>query len=229
MKKIINNPLFLFLWIIIILLIIFLLVRFLINYNYVSNYGMEEFSKDDLKPLLFGNISESYIVYYNRGNIEFDNGNYDSAITEYNLALEKNPPKKKECNIRINLAFAMLKKLNFGDRATEEKKNKLIEELEKAKEVLTEKGCAHENDNNGHSKDAQTLKNDIDKFIEEIKNNNPSDPKPSSGNGKTKTDEEKLKEELEKIRRDSLANKEELEELYRKLNEEDYNFGGKTW
>ena len=37
MKKIINNPAFIFIWIFLILLIAFLTVRFLINYRYYSN------------------------------------------------------------------------------------------------------------------------------------------------------------------------------------------------
>lgn len=226
MKKIINNPIFLIFWIIVILLIIFLLGRFLINHNYTSKYGMEEFTPDDLKPLLIGNFSESYVVYYNRGNIEFDNGNYDGAIQEYNLALEKNPPEKKECQIRINLAFAMLKKLNFGDRETEEKRKKLIEELEKVKKVLTEEGCAHENDNNGHSKDAQELKNDIDDFIKELKQNTQEEPNPSPSNNGNNKEEKKLEQKLKELRKASNQEREEMKELFE---EHEYFFDGKTW
>ena len=229
MKKIINNPVFIVLWILIILLIVFFIVRFLVNYNYFSKFDTENFSPDDLKVLLLGNINEPYLAHYNRGNINFDNGNYEAAKEEYEQALEKNPPKKKECKIRINLAFSMLKMLNMTDIDTEEKRNKLIEELEKVKEVLLEKGCATE-DNDGHSKDAQTLKNDIDKFIEELKNNSAKPDKPDKDddddNDKDKKDEEKIKEKLEKLKRDSAKEKQELDELFSK---HEYFFDGKTW
>ena len=227
MKKIINNPAFIFIWIFLILLIAFLTVRFLINYRYYSNFDSEDFTPDDLKVLLIGNIAESYVVYYNRGNIEFENGNYEVAITEYNNALDKNPPEKKECKIRINLAFSMLKLLNFGDVETEQKRNELIKKLEDVKKVLTEDGCAHENDNNGHSSDAQQLKNDIDKYIEELKQNQTQkqDPKKEEPNEKD-SKEEKVKKELEKLKQESLKNKQEMEELFK---EHDYFFDGKTW
>ena len=167
------------------------------------------------------------MVYYNRGNIEFENGNYEVAITEYNNALDKNPPEKKECKIRINLAFSMLKLLNFGDVETEQKRNELIKKLEDVKKVLTEDGCAHENDNNGHSSDAQQLKNDIDKYIEELKQNQTQkqDPKKEEPNEKD-SKEEKVKKELEKLKQESLKNKQEMEELFK---EHDYFFDGKTW
>lgn len=230
MKKIINNPVFIVIWIILIILIVFLLVRFLINYNYYSKFDTENFSPEDLKLLLLGNINESYIVYYNMGNIDFDNGDYEKAIEEYKKALEKNPPKRKECKIRINLAFSMLKTLNMTDIGTEEKRNNLIKELEIVKDVLLEDECAT-NSNNGHDQDAQTLKNDIDKFIEKLKNNeiDPDDP-----NGKDDDDddddddkkEDEIKEKLEELKKESALEKIKLQELY---SEHEYQFDGKTW
>ncbi len=227
MKKIINNPVFIIIWILLILFIAFLTFRFLINYNYYSNFDSEDFKPDDLKALLIGNISESYVVYYNRGNIEFENGNYEAAINEYHNALDRNPSEKKECKIRINLAFSMLKTLNFNDIGTDEKKNNLINELERVKKVLTEDGCAHENDNDGHNSDAQQLKNDIDKFIKELKQNQPQNQEPQKEEKKeNNTNEEKVKKELEKLKQDSLKNRQEMEDLFK---EHDYFFEGKTW
>jgi hypothetical protein len=47
--------------------------------------------------------------------------------------------------------------------------NEAIIKYESAIEVLVEVECAHRNDNNGHDKDAQQLKNDIQKEIDRLK------------------------------------------------------------
>jgi len=225
MKKIVNNPVFILLWSIVIILIVFLMVRFLVNYRYTSKYSTEEFKPSDLNLLFFGNISQSYVAYFNKGNIEFDNGNYENAINEYTKALEKKPPKEKECKIRINLAFAKLKLLNM-DATTEEKKKELIENLREIQKVLTEKGCAND-DNTGHDKDAQTLKNDIDNFIKSLESNEKPqkdpEPKPSQ---EADPKEEKLKKELEELKRRGSKERKEMEELF---TTHEYNNGGKIW
>ena len=43
-----------------------------------------------------------------------------------------------------------------------------IERLETAKTYLTENNCAHETDSKGHSKKAQTLKEEIDEYIQQL-------------------------------------------------------------
>ena len=225
MKKIVNNPVFILLWSIVIILIVFLMIRFLVNYRYTSNYSTEEFKPSDLNLLFFGNFSQSYVAYFNKGNIEFDNGNYENAINEYTKALEKKPPEEKECKIRINLAFAKLKLLNM-DATSEEKKKELIENLREIQKVLTEKGCATD-DNTGHDKDAQTLKNDIDNFIKALESNEEPqkdpEPKPSQ---QTDPKEEKLRKELEELKRRGSKERKEMEELF---TTHEYNFGGKIW
>lgn len=57
---------------------------------------------------------------------------------EYEKALESNPPKFKECSIRINLALSMIGLIE-KDYAAPENIDDTIEQLKSAKSVLTEK------------------------------------------------------------------------------------------
>ena len=86
----------------------------LLTFNYIYNeviiskYEERDYSKN-VDALLHTNIIQPYIVYYNNGNIHYQKGEYEDAIEEYELALEQNPPhEEEECEIRINLALAII-------------------------------------------------------------------------------------------------------------------------
>lgn len=225
--------------VILLIILIKLFSTFLLNGIFIAKYNKEKYDLNDLKILSLINFPESYIFHYNQGNVLYQNGKYDEAIEEYYTSLEKNPPERKECSIRINLALAKLKTLKSE---TEENKKKNIEILKQARKILCENGCANENDSNGHNEKAQELKDDIDKKLKELESEQEDDDNKgddekkgdkekdnnSKGNNKTKEAEEKLK----KLQEEALGERQKELEVNERLWSNDYSFiyyDGKTW
>ncbi len=114
-------------------------------------------------------ISRNYIENYNIGNKLYKEKKYDEAIDKYKKALESiNIPQKKECSIRINYALAICKTVQI-DMSDSESVSNAIRKYESAIDVLTEKGCANKDDDNGHSEKAEQLKKDIQEAINKLK------------------------------------------------------------
>lgn len=112
-------------------------------------------------------LQELHVVHYNRGNDFYNKSQFEEAIKEYNKALKLFPPKHKECHIRINLALSILQKVKNYD--IKKDKNSILDILNNAEEVLFVDGCAHRNDNKGHSIEAEQLKNDIENMKKQLK------------------------------------------------------------
>ncbi len=167
-------------------------VRIGMNLVFLSKYNKGEYDMETEKKLLGPlNLVESYLPYYNLGNAAYKSEDYDEAIADYRLALEKNPPKYLECPVRINLALSMIKKINFDNLTTEKKILNAIRQLQAARNVLCEDGCANPDyvegakeqkpiktedgkeiiPEKGHSDKAEQLKKEIDeaiKFLEDL-------------------------------------------------------------
>lgn len=142
-----------------------LLINYIANEMMIKKYEENEYAENKISVLGF---TEPYIAHYNRGNILYKKDNYDEAVKEYEKALYLNPSHDRECKIRINLALAMVVPIDL-ESITQKNVDEVLETLEKAKNVLYEHGCALSY-GNGHNKDAQTLKEEIDKLEEELKN-----------------------------------------------------------
>ncbi|SEQ08946.1 MULTISPECIES: tetratricopeptide repeat protein [Butyrivibrio] len=127
---------------------------------------------------------DAYVMNYNLGNANYKNKDYSKAQIYYEKCLEFELPKQKECSIRINLTMTKIMQIDFNtvDTGYEAFKNDeevdkealikkidgVIDQLKADREILTEKNCAGAEDDNGHSKEAETLKKDIDDKIEEL-------------------------------------------------------------
>ena len=98
---------------------------------------MGEYSEGLSKSLFFLNIQQGYIANYNYGNILYNNEKYEEAIEQYKNALNKNVPKKKECDIRVNYALAICKTVEV-DENDENSINEAIKKYETAIDVLLE-------------------------------------------------------------------------------------------
>lgn len=218
-------------WIFLFSCFLCLLVNYIANEMIIKKYENSEYIENKLSVLGF---TEPYISHYNRGNIFYKNDNYDEAIKEYEKALQLNPPYDRECKIRINLALAMVVPIDL-DKITEEDVDEVLETLEKAKNVLYEHGCAISG-GSGHNEDAQTLKEEIDKLEEELKNR--MDYKSEPGEPKD-TDEKKKKEgsvenEQEKKKQLQEIQKKGTEERNSQLTQTEYlddfeYYDGVTW
>lgn len=222
MKKII--------WSILAILLFSLTVTFISNEITIVNYNRGIYKENKLAMLGF---MQPYVSYYNNGNIEFKHDNYNEAIVEYEKALRSGVPKNKECLVRINMALAMIETIDFESGSTED----ALKTLKEARETLIEKGCADDK-NSGHNADAQQLKNDIDKLIEEIENssgessdNNQQDSESNSDkkdkkDKKEQTTEEKLEELKEQSQKERDNNMEES--AYMKYFNQEY-YHGNVW
>lgn len=127
---------------------------------------------------------DAYVMNYNLGNANYKNKDYSKAQIYYEKCLEFELPKQKECSVRINLTMTKIMQIDFNtvDTGYEAFKNDeevdkealikkidgVIDQLKADREILTEKNCAGAEDDKGHSKEAETLKKDIDDKIEEL-------------------------------------------------------------
>lgn len=235
-------------YVILIIILIKLALTFGINQLFLAKYDKGKYDDTLAKIMLVTNFQQPYIAHYNYGNVAYQNDKFDIAIREYKRALELYPPKKKECSIRINLALAMLEKiedeLEENEANGEENDNEeTIAKLKEARKVLTEENCAGEDDDDGHSKKAEKLKKDIDEWIERLKNGKDGDGGDKKDNNKKdpqkgedeETDPEEIKSKEEQLKEYLKKGMEERNNdlsYYRQMIERDkgsYYYDGKTW
>ena len=215
-----------------------LFANFLINEKFINDYEKGKYDLKIIGVLSFPNLSQSYIYHYNRGNALYQTEKYEEAIDEYYKALNSRMSEKEECSVRINLALAKLKTLD--DLENEDNKEKNIAILKSARNVLTEKGCANDKDDNGHSKEAEQLKKDIDDMLKKLENEkNEEDPKEQEEqqeqqekqeNEKNETEKRKrAKEELKQIQEESTKERNEQLESSENWSSSYEYYGGKRW
>ena len=172
---------------------------------------------------------------------------YDSAIACYKEALECHPTEKKECDIRVNLALAMLHKIDFDHIDTEKQKQNAIRTLQAARNVLCEKGCADPYGTDGHDPEAEQLKQDIDKMLEELD----AEPEPPESDEEEKQEnggqgneekekskrEQQLEEQLDQQKQENMEERQQTQDSHdEKENAQQQSgsgsgsdFDGKTW
>lgn len=152
-----------------------ILVRSIGNAVFLRNYergSYSEMPETMLMPLRFG---DNYIIPYNVGNAAYMQGDYDRAVSCYQTALDCDPPEyDEECKIRVNLALSLCHTINFEalDRSDDEAVSKAVQTLYTARSVLTLHECASEpaGSDDGHFADADLLKHDIDRMLNELQN-----------------------------------------------------------
>lgn len=157
---------------------IFLAARILVNTAFARELENGTPSPAAEEALTIINFPEPYVPLYNAGNAYYKLEDYDMAIDRYQRALEHHPKDGKECPIRVNLALAMVHKIDFDHLDSEKKIDKAIQQLRSARLVLTEEGCAAPEGPDGHDPEAQKLREEIDELIkqlEQMKQNQDSD------------------------------------------------------
>ena len=201
---------------------LFLGVRYVMNLHYIISYNHGKYYVKEEVFLSKVNIPEGYVTHYNAGNGYYMTEDYDNAIERYKEALESHPTEKKECDIRVNLALAMLHKIDFDNLDTEKQKSNAIRQLQSARNVLCEKGCADPYGTNGHDPEAEQLKQDIDKMLEKLgaepepPDQNQDDQEQQGGSG-DESDKEKsrreqqLEKDLNEQRDDAMEERREAD------------------
>ena len=217
------------------------------NHSFVQAYEKGEYDTEKEERLLTLNFPERYLPYYNLGNVAFKKGDYNQAVAYYNEALKRNPSGENDCLVRINLALSMCYSIDFENISSEEQTDAAIKILESAKAVLLENDCASES-GEGHNPDAQKLKEDIDKMIDELKNEpqngsgddaktEPENTDPKQG-GQDNFQEEQLKKKLEESRKESMkegmANQNMMDNRSgyngeNTIHDENYDWESKKW
>ena len=147
--------------------------------DYTNDRMIENYNHGKYEQNSFGFLGflEPFVNHYNRGNICFKLGDYESAEAEYRQALEYDLDEPTDCRTRVNLALSLVKPLDI-DHIDEENQDEIIAVLEEARAILMENGCA-DDDNTGHNPEAQTLKNEIDALIDSILNPPQEEPSPT--------------------------------------------------
>lgn len=221
------------LYIFLILLVLKLIYNQLLNKILINNYNNNKYSETYAKALIYVNFPQQYIANYNYGNILYKKGEYEKAIEQYEEALNGIIPKDKECNIRINYALSICKTVQVDESDSKSIKN-AIQTYESAIEVLTEKGCANKDNDNGHNEEAEQLKKDIQKEIERLKRleNSSSDSEEEEKEEETEINEketETIETKIQDIKEEAMQKQREVESTYKDYSNFDYNGVEKNW
>ena len=164
-----KKKMFTIIYVVLTLITLKLFATYFINEISILNYNKKVYKPQSTLGLLLLNFPEPCIAHYNLGNIYYRNNDFGSAIFEYEKALNSFPSHTQECDIRINLALAKLKQINEDDKS-ELNITATLDILYEAREILYTHGCANENDETGHKKEAEQLEEDINKKIRELQN-----------------------------------------------------------
>ncbi len=189
------------------IILIKLLVTFTINEIIIINYNNKIYNRVMVKSLYFLNFIESYIVYYNDGNILYQNNEFEEAILKYQKALEKNPPQNKVCDIRINLSLSLIKNISSNSY------NEIYAQLQEAKNNLYNNSCASSIDDSGYSKEAEKLEKEITDLQNQLKN---------------EENQENVEEQLKEIEKKANQNRQSDLNEYENMGNYSY-YSGKRW
>lgn len=198
-----------------------LFTRVISNHLFVKAYAEGDYQKEREERLLKLNVPESYLPYYNLGNVAYENKEYASAVGYYTQALNLYPVGQKECDVRINLALAMCYGIDWENMDSQEDVDTALVVLYKARDVLLVNDWATEDGEGHRDDDAQQLKEDIDRMIEQLQNqqgddsqdnqdqqdenqDNSQDQNESDNSGSQSDREKRLQKELEGEKKNAL-------------------------
>lgn len=162
-------------WILTALFLGILCLNYYGNRKLIDKYGEGVYQQNELGFLGF---TQPYINHFNRGNVYYQLGDYKKAQLEYQYALNLMPQEPYDCKIRVNYALSYVTPIDVKE-IDEDNYKDIIEICEQAKAILSEKDCATE-DNDGHYYAAQKLYNEINEFIESLKNQFENPPPPDN-------------------------------------------------
>jgi hypothetical protein len=233
----------------------FLIGRWLLNAFYVATARLGK-PQPAVEMVLMGlNFPDGYVVNYNIGNYALSHGYYKTAEDAYYRAVANGIPYGKECPVKVNMALALIYQISdsqwesFLNAETVDDLDhdgRIVQEtLLTAKSYLTEEGCAHEEDEDGHYEQAQILKDEIDELLKkdssgEGEDDGESDSDSSNddknedegGNSQNNSDsarEDKIKESIQNQKEKNQKERSEDRQYYENnygLSEDDFKGEG---
>ena len=193
-------------------LIFIIFLRLFLSYSLnefiIYNYNKGIYNDYLIKILYVLNFNQSYVVYYNNGNIMYKKEKYDDALYYYQKAISKNPPNDKICDIRVNMSLTIIKNIKSNDL------DYIYSQLEDAKNNLYLNNCASKNNDNGKRKSAEKLENEIINIMENLKNSS--------------SDYSDTKNELKVIQSNAYSYREREMTEYENIDNYSY-YSGKNW
>ena len=212
-----------------IVILVKLVFSFKVNKIIIKNYKNNKYNYKLVKSLYFINYPESYIAYYNHGNILYRKEQYDEAVEKFKKAIEKKPPEKRICDVRVNLSLAMVKSIR-----EDMKDDDIVNTLVKARDNLYENECAHPNDDNGKSKDAEKLEEEINKLLQQQQQqqqqNDPDDNQDDQNNNQDDQDDEyqDIEDQIRENQRNAQSARQDEENRISNYGNYEYH-RGKKW
>lgn len=214
--------------IILVLILLKYTIIFSLNELVITDYKKGVYNDQIIKILYLLTYNQSYIVYYNHGNLLYNQNNYQEAIQKYDQSLTKNPPQNRVCDIRINKSLAILATvIDSNDKES-------LKILKTARYNLYENNCVDPNYLESYSKDAEKLEKEIkelEKQYDDKMNDQDNDNNNQDENESNSEDDIKYKQIEEQIRQNEKeANKARQEDLDNAKNLDNYEYyPGKNW
>ena len=219
---------------------LFLSYHFWQNGRMIRAYECENYGICQFTTKLCWNFTQRYIPFYNQGNVDYQEEDYQTAVYHYEKALQMNPPEPEDCRIRINLVLALLHTIDW-EELDPDSIDDAKQTLERAKGVLCENGCASSEEYESHCEDAETLKMEMEQLehsLEEVATEQESSSDESAENEEKeevvqdtqKNQELESKEELLKSRQEEAlmgrqSEQDQIEAISDWLTSEEYYFG----
>lgn len=224
-----------------------LLVNYICGERMIDRYNKRIFESSTVNAYL--GFTQPYIYHYNKGDIYYSQGDYKGAENEFENALKWETGMPEDCEMRINYALSIVKQID-PQTVTKDNLDEAIDRLEEAKTALLKNGCAHDEDENGHNSDAQTLKDEIDKFEEKLRQqvdeSQPDDQDKNDDNkdkdkdSKKDSDEKKddsteadkndqIKKQLQDIQNEGLEQRNQDMDSYEAYKDGYSFYDGQTW
>ena len=207
---------------------VYLAGRAAINEYTLKQFEKEHYSERPEEFLILFNLPEGYVPYYNLGNEAYKMGNYDRAISYYRKALASDPPEGKECPIRVNLALAMIEKIDFDHLDEPQARKNAITLLKSARQVLCEVGCADPDGTDGHDEQAEKLKQEIDELLKELEQDSNQNDEENETESEPQQETQQETQESKKDNKQTSKREQEVEKQIRKNQEQASSERNKT-
>lgn len=155
-----------------------LIARWALGSVFVSDYERGFYRADIPATLTTINFPQPEVGDYDLGAIRFQEGKYSEAEKAFERTVSQELSAPMDCDARVNLALSKCWQMDLaaarsGDAQAKESAVALLHE---ARDVLTENGCAAD-DGSSHDAEAQQLKEDIDKLLQELEEKEDSSEK----------------------------------------------------